>query len=88
MIWSGFIAALWVFAATITAFLPMRRQIVPGIALLLAAPVLIGWLAHDFGWLVATLACAAFASMFRHPLRYLMARARGHNPALPPELVE
>ena len=88
MIWSGFIAALWVFGATITAFLPMRRQMVPGIALLVAAPVLIGWLAYDFGWLVAAMATAAFASMFRHPLRYLIARARGQNPALPPELVD
>ena len=88
MIWSGIIAALWVLAATVTAFLPMRRQMVPGIVLLAAAPVLILWLATDFGWLVALLAVGAFASMFRHPLRYLVARAQGRNPALPPELTE
>ena len=52
MIWSVLIGALWVLAATITAFLPMRLQMVPGIALLVAAPVLIVWLGFDFGWLV------------------------------------
>lgn len=88
MIWSGLLAAIWVLAATVTAFLPMRRQMVPGTALLVAAPVLIFWLGHDFGWMVSVLAVGAFASMFRNPLKYLIARARGQNPALPPELVD
>ncbi|MFZ3581110.1 DUF2484 family protein [Loktanella sp. DJP18] len=88
MIWSGLLAAFWVLAATVTAFLPMKRQMLPGIALLVAAPILIFWLGHDFGWLVAALAVAAFASMFRNPLIHLIARARGQNPALPPELLE
>ena len=88
MIWSGVIAAFWVLAATVTAFLPLRRQFVPGVVLLVAAPVLIAWLLHDFSWPVAVAATLAFASMFRHPLRYLIARARGQNPALPPEIYE
>ncbi|MBS1303816.1 DUF2484 family protein [Loktanella sp. SALINAS62] len=77
------IAALWVIAATVTAFLPMRHQYVPGVALLLVAPVLIVWLGVDLGWLVAGLAVLAFVSMFRNPLRYLFARARGQTPEVP-----
>jgi hypothetical protein len=88
VIWSVLIGALWVLAATITAFLPMRLQMVPGIALLVAAPVLIVWLGFDFGWLVGVAAFLAFGSMFRNPLRYFWARARGQNPALPSELLK
>ncbi|KQI69468.1 UDP-N-acetylmuramate--alanine ligase [Loktanella sp. 3ANDIMAR09] len=77
------IAALWVIAATITAFLSMRYQYVPGVALLLVAPVLIVWLAVDLGWIVGLVATLAFVSMFRNPLRYLIARLRGHHPEVP-----
>lgn len=70
------ISALWVVAATAVALLPMRRQYVPGVALLVAAPVLIVWLAMDYGWIVALLALAAFVSMFRNPLRYFWNIAR------------
>lgn len=79
-------AFLWVVAATVTAFLPMRRQMVPGLALLIAAPLLIVWLGIIYGWWLAALGLAAFASMFRNPLRYLWARARGQTPELPAEL--
>jgi hypothetical protein len=63
--------------------LPMRHQYVPGVALLLAAPVLIVLIGLKVGWLVAALALAAFVSMFRNPLRYLLARVRGQKPELP-----
>lgn len=78
------IGALWVLAATAIAFLPMRRQFAPGIALLLAAPVLIGWIGHDFGPWAALAATAGFVSMFRNPLRWLarkaLDRSRGGTP--------
>lgn len=77
------LGSLWVLAATVTAFLPMRWQYPPGIALLIWAPVLIGWIGYDFGWFVAFLALAASLSMFRNPLRYFYARARGEKPELP-----
>lgn len=32
--------ALWVLATTATAFLPMKQQMIPGLALLITAPVL------------------------------------------------
>lgn len=81
-------AILWVFAGTATALLPMRRQMVPGITLLAAAPLLILWLGYDFGWLPAALATAAFVSMFRNPLRYFLNRALGRPVTLPPELAD
>lgn len=80
---SAIIACLWVLAATITALLPMRRQYVPGITLLVAAPVLIIWIGYDYGWFVAVIGLVAFVSMFRNPLIYFYRRARGERPEIP-----
>lgn len=77
------IACCWVLAATVTAMLPMRRQFLPGLALLLAAPLLIGAIGWDYGWIPALAALAAFVSMFRNPLRYLWKRAKGERPEIP-----
>ncbi len=76
-------ACLWVLAATATALLPMRRQYVPGVTLLVLAPVLIVWLVVDHGWVWGLFALFAFISMFRNPLRYFWARARGQRPEIP-----
>lgn len=73
----------WVLASAAVAMLPMRHQYVPGAALLILAPVLIVWLGTVVGWWAAALAVLAFVSMFRNPLRYLWARARGMKPELP-----
>ena len=78
-------ACFWAIAATVVAMLPMRRQFGPGIALLIAAPVLIGFIGYQHGWIFAALGLAAFVSMFRNPLKYLWKRARGQNPELPRE---
>ncbi len=77
------LSALWVLAATVTALLPMRRQYLPGITLLILAPFLILWLSIAQGWWIAVLALFAFGSMFRNPLKYLIARLRGERPELP-----
>lgn len=71
------LGALWVIAASVTAMLPMRLQIYPGIPLLLAVPVLLVWIgmAHGIWWVVAGL--LAFGSMFRRPLYYLFLRVTG-----------
>ena len=74
---------LWVFASAIVAMLPMRHQYVPGISLLIAAPFLIAWIAVSFSWGAAAFAVFAFVSMFRNPLRYFWARARGEHPEIP-----
>ncbi|MEQ8923302.1 MAG: DUF2484 family protein [Roseovarius confluentis] len=70
--------AVWVVAATLVAMLPMRLQWVPGLALLVAAPALLAWIAVDQGWWVFALGAFAFVSMFRRPLGYLVRRALGH----------
>lgn len=81
-----FAACLWVVAATVVALLPMRMQYVPGVILLGLAPVLILWIGLSVAWWAGVLALAAFVSMFRNPLRYFLAKARGENPQLPKEL--
>jgi len=73
----------WVLVSAAVAMLPMRYQYVPGVALLIMAPVLIVWVGTVLGWWAAALALFAFASMFRNPLRYFWARARGLKPELP-----
>ena len=80
---SLFTACFWVFAATITALLPMRHQYVPGLSLLIAAPLIILWIGYDHGWGWSVLGLAGFVSMFRHPLAYFIRRARGQQPEIP-----
>ena len=70
-------ACLWVLVATCVAFLPFRAQFPPGIVLLIAAPVLLVWLALDHGMLLAGVGVLGFASMFRNPLIYFAKRAFG-----------
>ncbi|MEX0316892.1 MAG: DUF2484 family protein [Ruegeria sp.] len=67
---SVILACAWVLAATVVALLPMRMQFPPGIALLIAAPVVIVWLGVDYNWFLSLAATAAFVSMYRNPLRY------------------
>lgn len=80
------LGALWVVASAIVAMLPMRQQMVPGIALLIAAPVLLVWIGYVHGWLFLALGLFAFVSMFRNPLRYFLRRALGRPAPLPKEL--
>lgn len=76
----------WVLASVVVAMLPMRQQYVPGIALLICAPLLIAWISVAVAWWAGALALAAFVSMYRNPLLYIWARARGKRPELPKEL--
>lgn len=75
--------ALWVLAATATAMLKMRHQYVPGVTLLLLAPVILVWIGRQHGVWVVLLCLAAFASMMRNPLRYFYKRLRGERPEIP-----
>tara|TARA_R110002074_G_scaffold14469_1_gene49878 strand:+ start:531 stop:782 length:252 start_codon:yes stop_codon:yes gene_type:complete len=77
------LSILWVFASVGVAMLPMRKQYVPGVILLIAAPVLIVMIGMKVNWIVALLALAAFVSMFRNPLKYLIAKLKGQNPEVP-----
>jgi hypothetical protein len=82
------IGCLWVLAAAATAMLPMKRQMVPGVALLIAAPLLLIWIGMVHGWIWAAVGMFAFLSMFRNPLIYFAKRAMGKPVELPPELRE
>lgn len=77
------LGCFWVIAATVVAFLPMRRQYGPGLVLLIAAPALIGFIGYEHGWIIAAAGTAGFVSMFRNPLRYLWRRARGKAVEVP-----
>jgi hypothetical protein len=80
------LGCFWVVAAATTAMLPMRRQMVPGLALLAAAPVLLVWIGYAHGWLWLAIGLFAFLSMFRNPLLYFLRRALGKPAPLPKEL--
>lgn len=75
------LSCLWVLAAAGVAMLPMRRQYVPGLALLIAAPVLIAWLAVAHGPWLPLVAALAVISMYRRPLGYFLGRALGNRSA-------
>ena len=74
---------VWVLLATVIATQPMRRQYLPGLVLLIAAPILLGWIASAHGFWIFGVGLFAFISMFRNPLRYLLRRARGESPKIP-----
>jgi uncharacterized membrane protein len=77
------LGALWVIAAAITAMLPMRRQYVPGVSLLICAPPLIGWIGWQHGMIWLFFALFALLSMFRRPLLYFARRALGLSVTVP-----
>nr|WP_281070753.1 DUF2484 family protein [Oceaniglobus trochenteri] len=70
-------ACLWVLAAALTAMLPLSAQYLPGLSLLVAAPVLAGWIGAVHGPWVALAMLVAAASMFRKPLIHLARRVAG-----------
>jgi len=70
-------ACLWVFAATATAMLPMRLQYVPGLMLLILAPVLLYLIAVTYGVVLTLFAVFAVLSMYRRPLLYYARKITG-----------
>jgi signal transduction histidine kinase len=80
------LGGLWIIASAVVAMLPMRRQMVPGVALLVAAPALLVWIGWVHGWLWLAFGLFAFVSMFRNPLLYFVRRALGRPAPLPKEL--
>lgn len=80
------LGALWVIAAAITAMLPMQKQYVPGVCLLICAPPLIGWIGWEHGLVWLVFALFALLSMFRRPLLYFARRALGLPVTIPTDL--
>lgn len=81
---SVILACLWVLAATLTAFLPLRYQMIPGGLLLVTAPLILGFLAFQHGIWIFLLGLAGFLSIFRRPLGHLWWRLR-RAPTEPPK---
>ena len=79
MSWSLTLGALYVICAAIVAMLPIRRQYWPEGIMLLLAPVLLGFIGYQHGWIWFVIGMFAFLSMFRNPLRYLWKKARGEH---------
>ena len=71
------LGCLWVIGAAVTAMLPMRRQMIPGLTLLATAPPLLIWIGVVHGWLWLAVGLFAVGSMFRRPLIYFARRALG-----------
>jgi signal transduction histidine kinase len=80
------LGCVWVIAAAVVAMLPMPRQMLPGTVLLIAAPVLLGWIGWVHGWAWFAVGLFALLSMFRRPLLYFGRRAVGLPAEVPPEL--
>jgi len=76
------LAFLWVIAATVVAFLPMRLQFVFGFLLVVSGFVLMIWLSVAVSPWVGLVALASFGSMFRKPLGHLAKRVLGRGGAL------
>ncbi|MEO0989382.1 MAG: DUF2484 family protein [Pseudomonadota bacterium] len=85
---SAVLACVWVLLSSAVALMPMRHQYVPGVTLLVAAPLLILWLAVDYGWIVGVVGLLGFVSMFRNPLLYLGRKAIGLPVRRPEDAVE
>jgi hypothetical protein len=73
----------WVFASALVAMMPMRWQYVPGVTLLLAAPVLIWQIGVALGLWAAGAALLAFGSMYRNPLRFFWKKLTGQSVEVP-----
>ncbi len=71
------LGALWIIAAAVTAILPMRHQMAPGLTLLLSAPLLLVWIGATQGWTWLAFGLFALLSMFRRPLIYFARKAAG-----------
>lgn len=71
------LACFWVLASAVVAALPMRRQYIPGVALLIAAPALIAVIFYEHGALLGFAAVFGFVSMFRRPIWYFGRKALG-----------
>ncbi|MEG3662680.1 DUF2484 family protein [Celeribacter halophilus] len=66
--------AIWALATMALAPLPLRYQILPGVALLLVLPVLLVWVGLTYGVWPVLIGLAAAVSLFRKPLGVLWRR--------------
>jgi hypothetical protein len=79
----AWLCLIWVFLSATVATLPLRMQFIPGAILLVAGPVLIVVIGFEVGFVFSVIALAAYVSMFRNPLLFLLAKLRGQSPEVP-----
>ncbi|MEM5519940.1 DUF2484 family protein [Sulfitobacter sp. AS59] len=79
----AWLCLIWVFLSATVATLPLRMQFIPGAILLVAGPVLIVVIGFEVGFVFSVIALAAYVSMFRNPLLFLLAKLRGRKPEVP-----
>jgi membrane protein DedA with SNARE-associated domain len=79
----AWLCLIWVFLSATVATLPLRMQFIPGAILLVAGPLLIVVVGFEVGFVFSVIALAAYVSMFRNPLLFLLAKLRGRNPEVP-----
>ncbi|SFS71554.1 Protein of unknown function [Sulfitobacter marinus] len=79
----AWLCLMWVFLSATVATLPLRIQFIPGAILLVAGPVLIIVIGLQVGFVFSVIALAAYVSMFRNPLLFLLARLRGRKIEVP-----
>lgn len=68
------VLGIWALATMALAPLPMKYQMLPGLALLLVLPVLLIWIGQVHGFLPVLIGLAAAVSLFRKPLGVLWRR--------------
>ncbi|MGR3363607.1 MAG: DUF2484 family protein [Maritimibacter harenae] len=77
------VGCIWVLAASLIAFLPIRKQIVPGTILGLSAFALLGWIGYQNGWIWTAVGVFAFVSLFRNGFRAIPMMIRGEKLDIP-----
>ncbi|MGH1368741.1 MAG: DUF2484 family protein [Maritimibacter sp.] len=76
---------VWVLLATPLAFLPIRKQIIPGSILGIAGLALLVWIGLENGWGWTFCGFLAFASLFRNGFKVIPALLRGEKIVIPDE---
>ena len=79
----AWLCLIWVFLSATVATLPLCMQFIPGAILLVAGPVLIVVIGFEVGFVFSVIALAAYVSMFRNPLLFLLAKLRGRKSEVP-----
>lgn len=72
-------------AATSLAFLPVRKQILPGAVLGLVAFAVLVWVGIENGWGWTFAGVLAMSSLGRNGIRAIPALIRGEKPGIPDE---
>lgn len=74
---------LWALAATATAFLPIRKQIIPGTILGLGGLAILAWVGAQNGWVWTIVGLLAFISLFRNGFKVIPMLIRGEKIEIP-----